>query len=485
MRKLVPLLVFSGVAWAQYYPPQIPSANKFTPSPGASAGTVDCGTGSGTYGFCNNPIVFDLTLAGTTATDSASLGPELTTAGTCSGAGWTGTYPNYAAPGTTAPLTCTGFTSGMFYQTVTSIGAGGSGAVTIVIGAAQTASGTSGTLTAGLKADGTSLTYTPAATYTGIIGISAKLITPISNYSVTGKDSTGAISAVESLQGLAALHNLFGGGGGTYNTTGSSNVANGYQALLSSTTGSNNVASGYQALFSNTTGSNNVANGNGALLSNTTGTSNVANGAGALFNNTAGSSNVANGYHALLSSTTGSNNVASGNGALSNNTTGSNNVANGFQALFSNTTGSTNVANGYQAGYTAAPGNANTTGSQNTYDGYQCGANTATQLNNTFCIGYQALVAASNTGVLGNASVTDVYEGGPGAAAADHAIADVTVPVLTANLRTCTASTGTPWRASVTDASSPSLGAALTGGGSTFANVHCSLTTGTYIVDGL
>jgi hypothetical protein len=60
-----------------------------------------------------------------------------------------------------------------------------------------------------------------------------------------------------------------------------------------------------------------------------------------------------------------------------------------------------------------------------------------------------------------------------------------TIPVLTANLKTCTASTGVPWRASVSDATAPALGVALTGGGLVFANVHCSLTTGTYIVDGI
>ena len=63
-------------------------------------------------------------------------------------------------------------------------------------------SGSSGTATAGLKANGTSLTYTPAATYTGTIGISAKLITPISTFSVTGKDLTGAVSGVALWQKL-------------------------------------------------------------------------------------------------------------------------------------------------------------------------------------------------------------------------------------------------------------------------------------------
>jgi hypothetical protein len=60
-----------------------------------------------------------------------------------------------------------------------------------------------------------------------------------------------------------------------------------------------------------------------------------------------------------------------------------------------------------------------------------------------------------------------------------------TIAVATSTLPTCTATTGTPWRASVNDALTPAIGVALTGGGAVFANVHCSLTTGTYIVDGL
>ena len=261
-----------------------------------AAGITRTGTGQltlGTAGSPGNEIAL-----GTAATDSASLGSELTTSGTCTGTGWTGTYPNYVAPGTTTPLTCTGFTSGMFYQTVTTIGAGGSGAVTIAIGTAQTASGSSGTVTAGLKANGTSLTYTPVSTYTGTIGISAKLITPISMFTVTGKDSTGAVSGVVLWQTLASLHNSFSGGGGSYNTTGSSNSAQGFQALYSNTTGSTtarrdqrsiatprayNSAQGVNALYSNTTGSSNSAQGVHALYSNTTGSYNSAQGVNALY----------------------------------------------------------------------------------------------------------------------------------------------------------------------------------------------------------
>jgi hypothetical protein len=382
---------------------------------------VTCGDGSGSVLDCTSSATMPgITYLGTTATNSASLGTELTTSGTCSGTGWTGTFPNYTAPGTTASLTCTGFTSGSYYQTVTSIGAGGSGAVTVAIGTAQTAAASSGTLTAGLKANGTSLTYTPASTYTGTIGISAKLITPISTFTLTGKDSTGAVSFDALLQQTAGLHNTFLGGGGTYNTTGSNNVGNGYAALFANTTGSNNVGNGYTALQANTTGSNNVGNGSVALYSNTGGGNNLANGTYALYSNTTGSGNVGNGYEALYSNTGGGNNLASGAYALYNNTTGISNIGNGYATLYANITGSGNTASGYEAGYPAVTANANVSGSNNTYIGYQCGPNTATQLSNSTCLGNGALFGSSNEAVIGNASVTDVYLGGEIAAAAVH-----------------------------------------------------------------
>ena len=272
MKKLLVLILFSKCLSAQYFPP--PSQPGITPSGtgivcvtsgSASAAITGTTTGdavwySSTLGCTSNhdlndsagvsltarvPVIYAAT---SSATDSAALGPELTSAGTCSGTGWTGTYPNYTAPGTTVPLTCTGFTSGQFYQTVTSIGAGGSGAVTIAIGAAQTASGASGTVTAGLKASATSLTYTPVSTYTGTIGISAKLITPISIFSQTGSDSTGTVSYRALFQTLASLQNSFIGGGGTYNTTGIDNSAGpGYQNLYSNTTGSYNFGAPFEA----------------------------------------------------------------------------------------------------------------------------------------------------------------------------------------------------------------------------------------------
>lgn len=231
--------------------------------------------------------------ASSSATDSAPLGPELTSGATCSG--WSGTWPTYTAPGSTTPLICTGFSSGSYYQIVATLsGNTGDGTTTITVGGAQAVaiSGTSGSATVGLLANGTSLTFTPTASQNGTLTVSAKLISPITQFSILASDSTGTPSFRALLQQSASLDNFFLGGGGTYNTTGSSNVGLGGQALYSNTTGSGNVGNGTHALYSNTVGSGNVGNGTGALYSNTEGTNNVGSGTRALYSNM-GSANVA------------------------------------------------------------------------------------------------------------------------------------------------------------------------------------------------
>lgn len=76
-------------------------------------------------------------------------------------------------------------------------------------------------------------------------------------------------------------------------SSGTENMAMGYQVLQMSTTGSYNTASGHQALRSNTTGSVNTANGYQALFNNTVGFNNTATGSGALYSNSSGSNNTA------------------------------------------------------------------------------------------------------------------------------------------------------------------------------------------------
>jgi hypothetical protein len=94
-------------------------------------------------------------------------------------------------------------------------------------------------------------------------------------------------------------------------------------------------------------------------LSNTTGTSNTATGFNALVFNAGGGYNTADGLDALYSNTTGGDNTANGAGALGGNTTGNDNTAIGFDALVFNTTGVNNIALGSQAGVELTTGNNN------------------------------------------------------------------------------------------------------------------------------
>jgi hypothetical protein len=95
-------------------------------------------------------------------------------------------------------------------------------------------------------------------------------------------------------------------------------------ALTSS--GTNNVAVGYQALKSNTDGTNNVAVGNIAATTLTTGTGNIAIGSQAMRYTTTGNSNNAIGYGALGAVTTASGNIGIGGSSGARLTTGGNNI---------------------------------------------------------------------------------------------------------------------------------------------------------------
>ncbi len=180
--------------------------------------------------------------------------------------------------------------------------------------------------------------------------------------------------------GSYANSNAFLGFSGNTTTTGTSNTANGYQALSVVSSGSFNTANGWGALSSNTTGTANTASGVSALRFNTTGSNNMADGQLALFLNTTGASNTATGADSLPQNTTGSYNTASGDTALYYNTSGNSNTAIGEAALFFNATGADNTALGYTAGPDQAHGN----------------------LTNATAIGAFAEVTASNSMVLGS-----------------------------------------------------------------------------------
>ena len=169
--------------------------------------------------------------------------------------------------------------------------------------------------------------------------------------------------------------------------------------------GGDNIVIGNAALISNTYGAKNVAIGNEALNSNTRGAFNTATGFDALYHNLWGNNNTANGYEALLSNTYGANNTATGFAALAYNENGQENSSFGAYSLAGNTSGSYNTALGYSAL------NNNTSGDKNIAIGSWADVATPT-LTNAVAIGFEAIVAASNTIQLGNTSVTNVKTSG-------------------------------------------------------------------------
>ena len=157
-----------------------------------------------------------------------------------------------------------------------------------------------------------------------------------------------------------------------------------------------NVGVGVDALDAITLGDENTAVGYDALSKLTEGHKNVAIGVGALSELTNGHGNMAVGYNAL-------NNVVGGTG----------NVALGRQSLTGVTSGSKNVAIGRQSGKdvdnSVISGGADlTTGEKNTYIGAHTQPS-ANNVSNELVIGYGSTGKGTNTVVLGNSSVTEVY----------------------------------------------------------------------------
>ncbi|MGD0922773.1 MAG: hypothetical protein ABSA70_13550, partial [Terriglobia bacterium] len=229
----------------------------------------------------------------------------------------------------------------------------------------------------------------------------------VSSGDISLPPTTSASAGVINLGGSPFIHgygtsNTFvGASAGNFSTTGDKSVASGYGALFSNTSGRFNTASGYEALYSNTTGGRNTAGGYEALKYNTTGSYNTASGSSALGSNTTGWYNTAMGMTALLLNTTGSYNTASGQGALLYN----------CDNVPSDCTAHNNTAVGYLAGVSSNQANANVTGANNTFLGALSGPGTSTQLNNATAIGYQALVSASNSLVLGGTGAYAVNVG--------------------------------------------------------------------------
>lgn len=189
---------------------------------------------------------------------------------------------------------------------------------------------------------------------------------------------------VNVLSAVTANNTYFFGPAGNLSETGNNNVGVGQNALLALTSGGYNLALGYGALYSTQGGSNNVALGNDAELYNQ-----------------AGSNSVAIGYLAGEGASAGTSDL--GNETLIGYEAG--------KALL--TAGSGNTLLGYESGI------ALTSGTNNTCVG-NLSCPTITNLTNVLGLGNGAAPSASNTGVIGNSGVTDVYFGSTTPAAKIH-----------------------------------------------------------------
>jgi hypothetical protein len=159
-------------------------------------------------------------------------------------------------------------------------------------------------------------------------------------------------------------------------------------------------------------GSNNlnIAVGNNAMASVTSGFQNVAIGASALNNLTTTSNNMAVGTAALRVNQ-GQQNVAIGASALLFDSTGSYNTVNGYQALYNNNGGSYNVALGHRVGrYYGSSTQAASKIDNSVLIGYDARP-LGNEETNQIVIGYQARGLGTNTAIIGNGSLTDIYNG--------------------------------------------------------------------------
>lgn len=272
------------------------------------------------------------------------------------------------------------------------------------------------------------------------------------------------------------ITSAFGAYSAAQTTTGTNIDAFGYQCLYANTTGGGNAGFGVQSMFNNTTGEQNVACGGYALWSNISGSDNCAVGYGALGGNAAltgncssnnavgafsltvlqgGSFNCAFGYATLQAIINADNNCAFGHESLFNNTVNSNSAfgfqtgranttgtisAFGFHALLANTTGTNNCAFG-SASLSAiiAGSNSNsafgdnsglalTSGSNNLFIGVSTGGQatlnqcsflgynataSANTLTNATAVGANAVVAISNSLILGNGANVGIGTSSP------------------------------------------------------------------------
>lgn len=203
-------------------------------------------------------------------------------------------------------------------------------------------------------------------------------------------------------------YNAFiGHNSGFNNTNGAYNAFIGVAAGASNTSGQYNLFLGNNSGFGNKTGWYNTFLGNAAGYKNDGGNYNTFIGHNAGYNNTSAENGIFIGADAGTANTTGSNNIMVGKSAGAGNTGGQLNVYIGQQAGSENTSGSDNVAIGREAGK-------KNQGSYNTFLGRAASvANNQLNITNATAIGANAVVAQSNSVILGNGASVGIGTSAP------------------------------------------------------------------------
>jgi len=418
-------------------------------------------TGNNTFtGTTNFPggISGIFNILGSTVSDSATVGGELTTSGCWTSTGWTGSYlvGFTHTPGNSDVLSCTipGLAPGQSYQVSFDVAmtTGGvlpqlggneltdgtnsifyvltpcsAGAPCLVISPA--ACGTPPSSCANLTYPtgpqiytGDPLTFTPVTynsvdTDVTISNISVKLLSAMPDGPFTLTDSGAVLSDAMKALTSSLQDSVVGAGSGNLLRPNSGKPQSaGYNALYGYTagkylsTGQQNSFFGQAAGYNTDSGLANTFIGSAAGYSNTVGGQNTFIGVSAGRNNTIGSEMVCVGYDACLGS---AGQVAAGITAVGDfagfsETTGSSNGFFGFQSGFHTTTGNANLFMGQYTGFN------NATGSSNTVVGGYAGQTMGAAVSYSTLLGFEAgrgNTASNSTFVGANAGQVNTGDG--------------------------------------------------------------------------
>jgi len=356
------------------------------------------------------------TFQGTTDSDAAPLGPELTTTGT-SDSSWTGTsfasgYTHIPGSTTTlvSPLTAI---TGTYYYILATISGRTAGDITIDFGGYSNGSLTGATIYyAPLATTTGALTITPSSDFNGTITVSVKTIgTSLPSTKFTNSTGGTSIEIRADKNGNTFIGNNSGRRNFGFNNQGIYNTFVGQSAGRNNTSGRFNTFIGMETGYNNDIGFSNTFIGNGAGYSNTYGNSNTFIGDRAGANTTTANSNTALGTGALYANTTGIQNTAIGNSSLNALLNSNTNTAVGYFTGLNLTAGTDNILLGSGAARYISGG---VTKATNIGNSIIIGSNTyplGDSQTNQIVIGYQSIGLGSNTTVLGNSSTlkTAIY----------------------------------------------------------------------------